>query len=318
MNFLFSNELPSLCKSFTYFFLTSFDHSFFFFVQTVKYKTRKNSASAQMRGRRLVSIGRTPIAATSDRHAIADPRTSPQLELPTYNQAMKGTGAAGLQPSDSGARRRAQSASVATSLPVYSNRIPSTSGASGVSTSSGKSTELSSMTTTTDSGATSDESRKPSERKGEGTGNPQVMSPSGTSETGHSSAPMMPSVSIIRAEQNMARAEEQIRSSQNSTTITDDSSDTCTESEVKSAQPEEGSKTSESSEREFARHVRGTSTPMNTSPAHSPNQSRPFNGHNISNGEANSRVETSETLEDNSSVEERKLRREEAIDDSST
>ena len=248
------------------------------------------------------------MGATSDHDAIV---TSPQQEPPTYSQAVKDTGM-GLLTSDLG---RAQI-----------TMVYHASSTSNLSCVSGTRSTMSSWTMT-DSGATSDESSRQLSKsnlqlKEEGTGSPLLLS-SGMSELKQLSDPGMSSPSITRAERNMARTEEQKTSTQNhkESITTNSSSDTyvtATESEVKSARPEEGCKTSESSKTEFVRHY-GSSTVMNPSPTHSPNQSRPFNGHNISIGKANSRevvVGSSEKPGDNNSVEERNQRQEDAIDDS--
>jgi len=288
----------------------------------VKYKTRKNSTTAQLRGRRIAAtVGRV---ATVDRHAVADSRSTPLVELPTYNQAMR---------VESGARARSKSAVVANSLPTYKHRLAvatNSDSGSGQTTSSSKVGSTESSLATTVSKATSDESRNTVETGGSAkareTNAPTATKSLGTIEQEPSSSEGVSSdPTIARAEQNVARAEEQIRTSQNQNDTIGNTSPAMVHAAVADSGERSGDLTEggspgviENMDTEFARNVRGTSTPMNPSPAHSPSQSKTFN--TSSNSEVNSSeamAGSSETVGKSSSGsgELRKLERKNAVED---
>ena len=290
----------------------------------MKYKTRKNSTNAQLRGRRLAATaGR---AATGDRHGAAESRTSPLTELPTYNQAMKGSG---LEP---GVRVRSKSAIVpnSSSVPVHKHRVAvATFSETGQATSSGgvRSTETSLATSV--SKATSDESRNTGEAGGipeaQETSAPTLtMESLGTSEQEPSSSEGVSSdPTIARAKQNVARADEQIRTSQNQSKAVGNTSPVVVQAVAADSRKigedlteADGPKESENIETEFARNVRGTSTPMNPSPAHSPSQSKTFNTSSSSEVNSSEAVAGSPKTIENSrgSGELRRLERKSAVE----
>lgn len=91
---------------------------YFLYPVPAKYRSRKNSTTAQQRGGRrpaALSLGKT--TSSADRQSSRDSKTSPLLhDPPSYNQAMKGSGVSSLSPTvQANIRARSSSESVTSS-----------------------------------------------------------------------------------------------------------------------------------------------------------------------------------------------------------
>ncbi len=197
----------------------------------VKYKTRKNSTNSQLRGRRITqSGGRAQAVGGADRHAVGESRVSPPSDLPSYNQAMKGGSGAAGGSLEVSVRGRSKSASVGTSLPTYTARTPST-GASGKTSSSGLGSSEPSASTTSKatSEASSQLAHSDNALKTISDSNETPVQSSAEGGEGSVSVELVISdPGLIRATENVARAEEQIRSSQQQELALDGNSVTVT------------------------------------------------------------------------------------------
>ena len=162
----------------------------------VKYKTRKNSTNSQLRGRRITQSGGRAQAVGGADHVSG----------------------------------RLNSSSVGTSLPTYTARTPST-GASGKTSSSGLGSSEPSASTTSKatSEASSQHAHSDNALKTISDSNETPVQSSAEGGEGSVSVELVISdPGLIRATENVARAEEQIRSSQQQELALDGNSVTVT------------------------------------------------------------------------------------------
>lgn len=255
-----------------------------------KYRTRKNSTNVQLRGRSR------PVASTSgggpsrpllqgplDRQTSRDSRTSPLHEPPSYNQAMKG---AGVAMSNVRARSLSESISSTTNrggqrgvprLPSTAMQIPAVD--SGLSIVTTDNVQSPSRTSASSTNATQ-QSSGVSVSSANATQQSSVASTSTTNVLKLSSGTSLATNDAVQLSSGTDGSFKTVPSStdmlqkQIAPLGGPPASRGNVKKEVASVKLQEPS---EVGGHEFARHVRGTSTPIDVSPSATPNQSHTFN-----------------------------------------
>lgn len=245
---------------------------------------------------------------TSDRHVNRDSRTSPLHEPPSYTQAMTSTVVASKM--DSGPRKRSMSASVAGSLPIYSTRPLPTSGdnvalislplaAATVSAGSGDAGTMGKNKgdSKLQQQPQPNEQQHPLEKQHHPLEKRQQQERKRESQQQQQS-PLENAVESLtdnRPSNNHGQLEQASKRDTGCKQPTSDNSGSVIGTEAKSEQGKIAQE--EAAESEFARNVRGTSTPVDLSLTHSPNQSRTFDVRDTTDVVPTAKVEMLDTVE---------------------